>query len=50
MPGINGIDMANDNIVYRNDDPIANARYQEIKRLRAAGEPVEDSEGTPVDL
>lgn len=38
MPGINGIDMANDNIVYRNDDPIANARYQEIKRLRAAGE------------
>lgn len=36
MPGLDGVEYLDGNVSYQHDDPAANARYEEIKRTRAA--------------
>lgn len=47
MPGLDGIDVVDGNVTYHDDDPIANARYEEIKRSREASGPVEGEDHPP---
>lgn len=37
MRGLDGLDFHHENVSYRDDDPVANARYEEIKRGRGNG-------------
>ena len=34
MPGLDGLEVVDENVAYLGDDPVANERYQEIKRSR----------------
>lgn len=36
MPGLDGLEFVDENVAYQDDDPVANARYEEIKRTRGS--------------
>lgn len=45
IPGLDGLEFAQDNVAYQDDDPMANARYEEIRRSRNTGTSRDDIEG-----